>query len=103
MQVIVHDLGGNLAVLHELCADVEILDVLAVVELGDDLVDLDDLGVTFVRNLLTAREDGEHQDLSMRRFVLEVLDDGSDAVGNLFGAVAAGVVGADHKDPQPWA
>ena len=70
----------------------------AIVELGDHLVDFGDLRVARIGNHLAAREDGEQQHLGRRRFGADRLDDGGDAVGDLLGGVAAGVIGADHED-----
>src|SRR5262249_56864006 len=76
-----HDLFRDRAVrFQELIADVETFYRLAaVVELGNDLVDLLDLLPARGR-LLVTREDAQQQDLGLRRALVNLLDDGRDAL-----------------------
>ena len=100
MQEVWHDLLGEGAIgLHELAADVEEEDVLAVIQLGNDVVhflELDALGIG--RGFFAAREDGEQQDFGLGLFFTDGFDDHGDALGDGLGAVLARVVGADHEN-----
>jgi len=98
MQEVGHDvLGQRALLLGKLRADIEVFDALAVVEFGDLLIDRRDLLADRRAGLGAAREDAQQQHLGLRRTVAEFGDDGLDALGNLLGAVAAGVVRADHQ------
>ena len=98
VQEVGHDVAGDRAVvLEEALADVEILDRLAVVELGDLRVDRRQLVADRAR-LLAAGEDAQEEDLGLGELLAERLDDGGHAVGDRLGGVRAGVVGADHQD-----
>jgi len=50
-----------------------------------------------IDGLLTAREDGQQEDFSLRLFFADGFDDAGDALGNAFRRIAAGVIGADHE------
>lgn len=101
VQEVGHDLFAEGAVCgQELRADVEVGHHFAVGELGDHRVRgvvLDALCVGVVR---AAGEDPQEQDLRLGEPGPQLFDDGGDAVGDLFGRVRAGVVGADHDDGE---
>ena len=80
------------------------MDVLSVVQLLDERVDLVDLLALGMIGLLCAREDRQQENLRLRLFRAQVLDDGGHAFSDFRGRVAgrlavtleAGVVRADH-------
>ena len=81
---------------EELGIDVHEEYVFLVVEFGNDLVRLLALAAVGVRGTGAAGEDGQQQDLGVRKVLAEFQDVGADALGD-FRAGAAGVVGADHE------
>ena len=102
MQLVRHDflreraIGGE-----ELGADIEVVDLLAVVELSDEFIHGLILGATRVAGFTSpAREDSEEEDLGVRRALMDSRDDILDTGGDLFDRVLAdaAVIGADHED-----
>src|SRR2546423_8181076 len=83
--------------IQKLVIDVHEEHVLTVVQTGDDLVRFFDFETIGVRGPRAAREDGQQQNLRIRKILAELEDVGADALGDFRSGCAAGVVGADHQ------
>ena len=88
--------------LRKCLADIEILDHLAVVELGDLLVHR--LRAARVGSrLLASREDAQEQDLGLGQLLAQLLDDRLDALGDLVGACSSRRCWCRSSARRPWA
>ena len=84
-------------------SDVEEVNIFAIAEFGDHLVDLGEFTALGVEVFAT-RKDAEQEDLGVWQTFAEFGDDGGDSVGDLSRGIvfAIGVIGADHDHCGLW-
>src|SRR5688572_25512860 len=100
MEEVGHDVAGDAAFfVDEFMAKINPDDVLVVHDFLEDLVHLKDFAPLRIW-IFTARENGEQENFRGGKFGAQFLDDGADAVSDLFGGVvfAVGIVRSDHQD-----
>lgn len=90
-------LSDRAVFLEKFRSDIEVVDVLAIIQLGDDFVDLINLLPLWI-GLFTAGENRKQQDLCLGQILAKLGNDSSDAFRDLLGAVAVRVVRPDHHD-----
>jgi hypothetical protein len=100
MQIIGHDVLGNGAIaLDQLRADVDVENILAVVEFGERLVDLENFSALGAERF-TTRKNTEQNNFCVRLTRADLLDNGGDALKD-FGlgiVLVVRIVGANHDD-----